>query len=131
MRFDTGRLRDLAAMGLLVILCGCGEGKPSVSSSTTEATIKGTVAIRGKPVDGGIISFDPSNFKRKTEPARTAAINKDGSYEVKTLLGLNQVTFSGSAFARERALQDASLQYDVQAGEQTFNIELPPPGATH
>src|SRR4051794_33165492 len=105
MPFDRGRLTQLATTGLLVIIWGCGDAKPSVNSSMTEATVKGTITIRGKPANGGTISFDPSNYKRKSEPARTASIGKDGSYTIKTLVGLNQVTFSGSEFARERALQ--------------------------
>jgi hypothetical protein len=127
MRSNLGRLTGLVAAGLLVIIWGCGDGRPSVDTSTAEATVKGTVKVRGKPATGGTIHFDPSNVKRKTEAVRSAPIGKDGSYTVKTLVGMNQITFTGPAFDKDRQLQDASVPYDVQSGEQTLNIELPPP----
>jgi hypothetical protein len=40
-------------LGALVAATGCGEGKPRVDTSTTEATVKGIVKIRGKPARGG------------------------------------------------------------------------------
>src|SRR5829696_5071225 len=118
-------LAGLATAGLVLVASGCNDGRPSVESSTTEATVKGTVSIRGKPAPGGTVSFDPSNVSRKMEAARAAPIGKDGTYEVKTLIGLNRVSFSGPAFARERELQDATFQCDVQRGEQTYNMDLP------
>src|SRR3954469_17261904 len=126
MQNGLARLTGLAAATLLVIAWGCGSGAPAVDTSTTEATVKGVVTIRGKPVTEGRISFDPSNVKRKSEPVRSAPIGKDGSYTVKTLVGGNQVTFSGPAFDKDRQLQDVLLPFDVQAGENTFNVELPP-----
>jgi len=121
------RLKRPMLTGLLVLASasGCGSGRPSVDTSTSEGTVRGTVKVRGKPVTAGKISFDPSNVARKSEPARTAPIGSDGSYTVKTLIGLNQVTFSGPAFNKERELQDASLRYEVQRGEATYNIVLP------
>ncbi len=122
------RATALAATGLLVLGLGCGEGKPSVETSTTEATVKGTVKLRGKLVTRGEISFDPSNYQRKNETARRVPIGKDGSYTVKTLVGANRVSFAVPAMARDPLLQDLSLQYDVQAGDNnTYHIELPPP----
>jgi hypothetical protein len=115
-----------AAATLVMIAWGCGSGAPSVDTSTTEATVKGIVTIRGKPISQGTISFDPSNVRRKFEPVRTSPIGKDGSYTVKTLLGGNHVTFAGPAIAKEPRLQDLLVPYDVRSGENTFNVELPP-----
>ena len=120
------RLSALAITSLLAIGWGCGSGAPPVDSSTTEATVKGTVTIRGKAAKGGKINFDPSNIERKTEVARSAEIGPDGSYTIKTLVGQNQVTFSGPAFVKDAQLQDSQLQYNVPEGESTYNIELPP-----
>src|SRR3954447_16518196 len=92
MRSVLRGLAGLASAGLVIVVSGCGDGRPSVDTSTTEATVKGTVSIRGKPATGGQVSFDPSNVARKSETARKVPIGKDGSYEVKTLVGLNQVT---------------------------------------
>jgi hypothetical protein len=126
MQNGLARLAGLAAATRVILGWGCGDGTPAVDTATTEATVKGIVAIRGKPVTQGTISFDPSNVKRKFEPVRSAPIGKDGSYTVKTLVGGNQVTFSGPAFDKDRQLQDVLLPFDVQAGENTFNVELPP-----
>ncbi|MEJ7640103.1 MAG: hypothetical protein WKF75_19590 [Singulisphaera sp.] len=54
-------------------------------------------------------------------------IGKDGSYTVKTLVGANRVSFAVPAMAHDPLLQDLSLQYDVQSGDNTYDIELPPP----
>ena len=43
---------------------GCGDGKPSVDSSLTEATVTGLVSVKGKPATGGTIRFNPSNSGR-------------------------------------------------------------------
>jgi hypothetical protein len=75
---------------------GCGGGSaPAVSSSMTEATVSGTVTIKGKPATGGQILFDPSNINRRDARPRTAAIGKDGSYTVTTLVGENLVSVEG------------------------------------
>lgn len=122
------RAAALAATGLLVLGLGCGDDKPSVDTSTTEATVKGTVKFKGKLVTKGEIAFDPSNYQRKNEAARRVPIGKDGSYTVKTLVGANRVSFAVPVMARDPQLQDLSLQYDVQSGDDnTYHIELPPP----
>jgi hypothetical protein len=115
-----------SAATLVIIGWSCGGGMPSVETSTTEATVRGIVTLRGKRVSVGTISFDPSNVKRKFEPVRSSPIDKEGGYTVKTLVGENHVTFAGPAFAKERDLQDVMVPYNVQAGENTFNVELPP-----
>ena len=75
----------------------------------------------------GEIAFDPSNYQRKNETARRVPIGKDGSYTVKTLVGANRVSFAVPEMARDPQLQDLSLQYEVKEGENTYDIELPPP----
>src|SRR4051794_21737512 len=114
-------LSRITCLGLAIVVLGsgCNGGRPSVDTSTAEGTVSGTIKIRGKPVTGGKVCFDPSNVARKSEPARTTTIGKDGSYTVKTLVGQNMVSFSGPAFDKERELQDATTQYKVQSGEQT------------
>src|SRR4051794_25834000 len=46
-----------SAATLVLIGWGCGSYAPPVDTSTTEATVKGIVTIRGKPVAEGTISF--------------------------------------------------------------------------
>ncbi len=121
------RAAALAATGLLILGMGCGDDKPSVDTSTTEATVTGTVKLKGKLLTRGEIAFDPSNYQRKGETARRVPIGKDGSYTVKTLVGANRVSFAVPEMARDPKLQDLSLSYDVQSGDNTYHIELPPP----
>jgi len=129
MRHGLRRLTGLAATTLLALGWGCGGG-PAVETSTTEATVKGTVTIKGKPATEGSVTFDPSNINRKSESPRSAPIGKDGTYSVKTLVGLNQVTFSIPAIAKDAQLQDARLEYVAEPGEHTFDIVLPPSGTS-
>src|SRR5262245_34126547 len=115
----------LAITGLLVFLWGCVDQRGSVPTSTEEATVKGTVLIHGKPATKGTVTFDPSNYKRKDAVLRTAPLNSDGTYEIKTLIGLNTVKVTGPA-AEKAGAAYVNLDYDVPAEGGTFNIELPP-----
>jgi len=110
-------------MATLVICWGCGggTGAPPVSNSTEEANVKGTVTVAGKPASGGAIQFDPSNVERKVMP-RTAPIEKDGSYSIKTLVGGNAVSLQGAALEKG---QDFGKDVEVQSGDNTIPIEVP------
>lgn len=111
----------------MAISPGCaGEGKPSVDTSNEEATVKGTVTFKGKAVSKGEVAFDPSNYLRKSEAARRVPIGPDGTYSVKTLVGVNRVSFSIPEMARDPKLQDLSLEFDVKSGENPYDITLPP-----
>ncbi|MFO0959249.1 MAG: hypothetical protein U0800_17765 [Isosphaeraceae bacterium] len=123
------RSAGLATAGLLWAVIGCGEGKPPVDSTKEEATVKGSVTYKGKTVSKGEIRFDPSNHLRKDEVARRAPIGADGTYEVKTLVGLNRVSFSIPS-VKDPQMQDYSLECEVKSGTNTFEAALPPPGAT-
>jgi hypothetical protein len=117
------------ALGSALLACawGCGGGTPSVDTTTAEATITGTVRIRGKPMAGGEITFDASNYKRGEEP-RKGPIGNDGTYSIKTLQGRNTVRILGPAVKKEPELGYGVHTVEVQAGENPpFDIELPPP----
>ncbi|WP_165073770.1 hypothetical protein [Paludisphaera rhizosphaerae] len=81
-----------AALACGLLLAGCDTGAPSVSASTDEVAVKGTVKIGGKPATGGEIMFDPSNVKRKFAGIRSAKIGEDGTYTVTTLYGGNKIS---------------------------------------
>lgn len=117
-------LGSLATMALAI---GCEGGKPSVESSNTEAKVKGTVTINGKLANKGTVQFDPSNYQRKDVPAHTAEIGTDGTYSITTLTGENQVSVASPALQG----RDTSnmTNFNAQAGENSFNIVLPPPAA--
>ena len=123
----TSPLRPM--MGLMAALTlwaggGCGEGKPAVDTSHTEATVKGVVKINGEPATEGEISFDPANYLRKNEVARLAPIGKDGTYTIKTLTGENQIKLKGMLARKTPALQYEARMLDVKSGENTFDFEV-------
>jgi hypothetical protein len=125
----TKRLGCLAAAGLLAIGPGCGGGRPSVDTSTAEATVSGTVTVDGKPASGCTISFDPSNVERKDATASTAEIGEDGSYSVTTLVGQNLVSFSGPLVSKYPDIVNGAFMHDLTAGPNTIDFALPDEGA--
>ena len=74
MRSWIRRPVGLACAALVASAIGCDDGKPAVDTSREEATVKGTVTLRGKPITWGEIRFDPSNYLRRDETARAAPI---------------------------------------------------------
>jgi hypothetical protein len=116
------------ALGSTLLACtwGCSSSAPSVDTTTAEATVSGTVRVRDKPMDGGEIAFDPTNYKRTDETARKAIIGKDGTYSITTLQGRNSVRIFGPMVQKEPQLGYGMQTLDVQPGENTFNIDLPP-----
>jgi hypothetical protein len=112
------------AVAAALALTGCGSGAPYVDGSLEEATVKGTVKVRGKFLDGGEVHFNPSNSKRPVG-GRDAPIAKDGTFTVKTLVGLNVVTVTPPQ-ARKKAqygLEYEEKTVDVKSGENTVTLE--------
>jgi hypothetical protein len=111
----------------LAVVLGCSGTKvnPEATGSTAEATVQGTVKVRGKLVTKGEVVFDPANINRPTAPVHKAPIGKDGKYSLKTLVGPNTVTVESKETLGDSTLQTGD-QYIVQAGENTFNVVLPP-----
>ena len=115
------------AGALLLAGWGCdgGGGAHSVSASTEEATVKGTVTVDGKPISEGDVTFDATNINRKNGGGRTAKIGADGSYSLKTFVGSNSVTVHGTKVDGDPRLRMNGKQVDVKDGENTIAIELP------
>jgi hypothetical protein len=121
----TGRRSVGGLAGLFLVACwGCGDGAPAVSSSTDEANVKGTVTIRGKPVNGGEVVFDPSNIKRRDAALNSAKIGSDGTYTLKTLVGENAVRVRGPQVDKDPALATNQLNVDVKSGENTIPVDV-------
>jgi hypothetical protein len=108
--------------------CDPYSGVPPVSSSSEEATVKGTVRIQGKAVTNGIVTFRTANVRRPSSPNREAQISKDGTYTVKTLVGDNyvQVSCKELAMPKNRQFIDVEQTITVNSGEQTIDIDIPP-----
>lgn len=116
----------LAAMGI-GIPGGCGDGTPSVSSSTAEATVRGSVTIRGKPATSGSVVFSPANVRRPDARPRRSEIAKDGTYSITTLVGDNVVSVAGPKFDRDEQVGSSQIAHDVPSGESRLDIVLPRP----
>jgi hypothetical protein len=118
------------AVAVMVAYSGCNEhaGAPPVSSSLEEATVKGTVRVRGKTVDNGTIRFNCANIRRPNAAPREARINKDGTYTLKTLLGENNVEVECKELHTPKNARFLENDYfvRVETGENTFNIDIPP-----
>lgn len=121
-----GVAASAAVLLTVVTAWGCNQGMPDVSSSTAEATVKGTVKVRGKTVAKGTVIFDPANMKRPDSASREAPINSDGTYEIKAIVGGNSVRLAGPMLAKEPSLEYQSLPAEVQSGENQINLEFLP-----
>jgi len=69
--------------------------------------------------------FAPANINRPSEPARTAEIRKDGTFEVTTLIGANRVTVAIPAHASKKGAPYVQQVCEVQTGDNTFDITIP------
>lgn len=125
----------ILVFALLVPISGCGwsTGAPYVEGSQDEATVKGTVKIKGKAAPGGILHFNASNSKRMV-PTRDAEVQPDGSYTLKAYVGQNIVTLSPPRKNRHDiknrdyfGLEYADEYIEVKAGEENqFDLNLNP-----
>src|SRR3954447_6623825 len=118
----------LSALTTLALCVGCGDGKPSVDTSLTEATVSGVVSVKGTPATGGQIRFNPSNSGRIV-PTRSAEIGPDGRYTIKTLTGDNRVTFDGEVAAKNKGVGLMKEYASVTSGENQIDFDLMGAGA--
>jgi hypothetical protein len=119
----------LFALGGLALTAGCGDGKPSVDTSLTEATVSGVVSVRGVPATGGTIHFNPSNYARIVS-TRTATIGPDGTYTIKTYTGDNQVTFGGEVAKKNPGVGLLRDFATVKSGQNEINFDVAQGGKT-
>jgi hypothetical protein len=124
-QLHRGVLVVSACAGALSVGGGCGS--PAATSSTTAATVHGTVKLKGKLLTSGKILFDPANVNRKDVAGVSADISKDGTYTVKTLVGRNLVSVNAPETVKDPVLQYNRAAYNVAAGDNTFDIEVMPP----
>ena len=126
----SDRRRAVAFGGLLAVFCalsvgGCSSGAPYAESSRKQATVTGSVTSQGKPVTTGKVIFDPANVNRPNEPAAMAEIGKDGTYEVKTLIGANRVTVAIPGRLTKGGAPYVQQLCDVQSENNVFDIAIP------
>jgi uncharacterized cupredoxin-like copper-binding protein len=121
------RLRrvGLAAMvfaSALALAGGCSS--PAATSSNEEATVHGTVTVKGKRASTGKVYFNPANINRKNASTATADIAKDGSFTLKTLVGRNTVSVSTPVTVKDPILQYNSSYFNVAGGDNTYEIDV-------
>jgi hypothetical protein len=125
MKCSPGRKAAILALVALAMPWwqGCGDGKPGVDTSLTEATVTGIVSVKGKPVEGGTILFNPGNSERLVA-SKSAPIGKDGSYSIKTYTGGNQVSFDGEVASKNRGVGLIKEFVDVRPGSNKADFDL-------
>jgi hypothetical protein len=115
---------------ILTTLSGCSAA-PDRESSTEEATLTGTVKVRGNLLTGGELNFNAVNPNRKVE-VRKATIGKDGTYTAKVYIGLNTVTvFPPKPRNKKEGKEFFGVNYEeksvtVKSGENTADLEFLP-----
>lgn len=126
MSFVTRKLLGFAAAASLVAAVGCdgGPSTPSASLSKEEATVSGSVTVKGAPATGGEIVFDPQNIYRKDAAIKTAPIGANGSFTIKTLVGENAVTVKGPDIDKDRSLAGFRKVVEVKSGENVVPISV-------
>ena len=115
---------------LVTLLSGCSAA-PDRESSMEEATVTGTVKVRGKLLDAGELHFSAVNPNRRVDP-RNAAIGKDGTYSAKAFVGRNLVTVTPRKPRNKKEGQEffgvntEEKSVDVKSGENTADLEFLP-----
>jgi hypothetical protein len=121
---------QIAVAALLTALCGCST-PPDRHSSLEEATLKGTVNVRGKRLQGGELNFNAVNPNRRVD-MRQATISKNGTYEAKVYVGQNIVTvIPPRPRTRQEGKDFFGVNYEeklvnVTAGENTADLDFLP-----
>lgn len=117
-------MRKLFPIVLAALPLGCdGAGTPSVSSSTQEVTVKGNVTIKGKPVPGAEVVFDPTNVNRRNASSSRGKVNPDGTYTATALVGENIVTIQGAPISKAGLIMNRK-EVTLKSGENTVDIEV-------
>jgi hypothetical protein len=123
MRWRTGM--TLWAIFGMVALSGCGGGStPSVSSSSEQVQVKGTVMVNGKRLTKGTVQFDASNINRRDAPTGTFEISSDGTYSGTTLIGENAVSVQSPEIKSED-LKMNRQEFILTSGENVIDISIP------
>ena len=123
-------VRGLYAMGLLMLVCGCGSG-----DARPTAAVQGKVLHNGQPVADAVVSFTPQAIAANGgQPGKSASGRTDasGTFTLSTyqigdgaIVGSHQVTISSEDPNQPlpgRAASDLTLE--VKSGTNDFQIDL-------
>jgi hypothetical protein len=122
--------RKIGLAMLVTVLSGCSAA-PDRESSMEDATVAGTVKVRGKLLDAGELRFSAVNPNRRVDP-RNATIGKDGTYSIKAYIGRNLVTVTPRKPRNKKEGQEffgvnsEERSVDVKPGENSADLEFLP-----
>ncbi len=74
-------------------------------------------------MSSGLVHFSPSNISRPVGP-RSAKIGPDGKYEIKTLVGDNNVNVEGPELSAKKFGRQSKI-IRVESGSTTIDFDLP------
>ena len=114
---------SIAAVGMAGNL-GCGNAA-NHETATTEAKVSGIVTIRQTPTKGVEVIFIPTNAIPGKAGARTAIVNSDGTFEITTIVGHNDVRLGGPITKKEPTLAYATKAVEVLATGTVANLDFP------
>ena len=134
-------LRVVIAGIVVFVGLGCGD-KPPALTSNEEATVTGTVKVRGKSLAGGEVVFDPAIISatrrsRERRLARAALqdhharwsgtpfVSSCRASRARPLLWERLKTIGKTCAA---SIEYEDTQFDVQKGENKLDLEFPRPG---
>ena len=115
---------------VVTVLSGCGAA-PDRESSLEDATVAGTVKVRGKLLDAGELHWSAVNPNRRVD-TRNTTISKDGTYSIKAYIGRNLVTVTPRKPRNKKEGQEffgvnsEERTVDVKPGENTADLEFLP-----
>ncbi len=112
---ELTRLAGLLAVCLFVLAGAARAADPETG------TVEGHVALNGKPVAKGKITFHP----QKGKPVE-AQLKEDGSYQANDVpVGAAQVTIEGEGVPAKYAdPKTTPIKFDVQKGTSTGDLDL-------
>lgn len=115
----------LSVAGALLVSPGCGDGTQFVGKESTEAKVNGTVTIRKFPAQGLELTFTPIQATSEKAGSRNAKVNSDGTYQVTTIVGPNEVRIGGPATKKEPTLAYVTKRVEVLAEGTVAHLDFP------
>jgi hypothetical protein len=116
-----GRCWGLATTALLLVVGGCS----GLTAPREEITlIKGTVKVKGKPLEGGGIMKFKAQLGDIKAPGPDVYIQRDGTYIGHALIGKNYVTLQPKKARGKVTKVDGELTVDVKPGRNTLDLDF-------
>jgi hypothetical protein len=112
-----------AIFGLLLMILGCG------SDGFSRHRIQGTVTYDGKPLEDGVLFFEPTAAAGQMAPTVYVKV-RNGQYDTGKegpITGKYRVVLTGLDKANERLDDDNVLHTPLLFPDHKFEVDIPPP----